>query len=131
MTLIRPDRLKFASFVDTFINYENPSSTLTVSGSVGAGATVNFDANIAIPRANTLFDVYAINNNTGKKMTLLAGSKHHPFQATGAENEAHSLAYTAGNLLVRLSVFNGTGAPIALTTQVWRMVAVLYDVPYS
>lgn len=127
---IKPDNVLLTSLLETYLNYDTKTGTITISGSVANLGTANFTTTIAVGRSQSIADIYAINRNTGLKMSLNAGSIHHPYQDVSSENHAHSINYTDGIITVTLSVSNFTGAGIVLTSQVWDVVVVLYNVPY-
>ena len=131
MTRLRLDKVIVATAVDTFLNYSSPASTLVISGSLAIAATQNFTTTISVSRTKSIADVYATNRNTGKKMSLIAGSIHNPYQATGLERNPCNVSYSGGVITITLTVDNTTGAPITLVTQTWDILAVLKEVAFS
>lgn len=127
---IKPDKTHFTSAIDTFLNYETVTDSIVISGGMTAGDTLVFSANIDVSESNTLAMVFAENQNTGKKMSLNAGSVHNPFQAVSTEIARHSMNISGGVLSVDVSVSYSTGPNITLTTQTWTITAVLQRVPY-
>lgn len=116
--------------METLVNYGTLSSTITISGFIANGSGANFSTTIAVSRTNSIADIYATNRNTGRKMSLIAGSIHNPYQFISTETQAHNITYTAGIITITVSVTNNTGVGITLTSQIWDIVALLYDVPY-
>lgn len=130
MTQIKLDEIQFSSFTEPYINFESLSSTITISGSVANGATANFSATLTPTRNDVIADVYATNRNTGVKMVLNAGSIHHPYQAVSTESDSHSLTFNGTSITITVTIDNFTGAGINLTSQIWDITAVLYEVSY-
>lgn len=130
MTQIKPDNIQFSTLTQGLINYDTRSTSIVISGSIADGNTVNFSGVLSVARTNSIADIYATNRNTGKKMSLVAGSIHHPYQSVSSETHAHSIQFIGTSMTVTLSIDNFTGGPITLTSQTWDIVVVLYDVPY-
>lgn len=130
MTQLRLDKVSFTGLTDVFINYATPTSTITISGSVANGATENFSTTVAVDRSDSIADIYAENRNTGEKRILNAGSVHNPYQFVSSETARHNITYSGGIITVTLSVFNGSGSLVNLTSQIWDITVVLYEVSY-
>lgn len=130
MTQIRLDKVILASFIDTFLNYKTSPSSITISGSVLNLTSTDFTTTMTVDRVNTLAEVYAKNRNTGKKMSLLAGSNHNPYQFVSSESISHSVTLSGNILTVKFTVVNATGGTIALTDQIIDITAVMQQVPY-
>lgn len=130
MTQIRLDKVIIASFIDTFLNYQTATSLLSISGSIPDGGSSTFSAILTIDRTNTLAEVFAENQNTGKKMSMLAGSVHNPYQSVSSEVRGHGISLSGNTLTVSLTIDNNSGAGINLTAQVWDITAVLQRVPF-
>jgi hypothetical protein len=130
MTQIKPDKIIFSSSIDTYLNYLTSTANLVLSGNVANGATANFTAIIPYTRGKTRADIYARNTTTGIKKSLSQGGRINPYTFKSSETSAHSVTYSSNRITVVVSIFNGSGANITLTTQTWEISAVFYEVPY-
>lgn len=129
MSTLKPDKIHLTSLIDTFLNYDTLEDTITISGTVVDGAADTFSTTFAVETEDILAAVYAKNQNTGKKMSLLAGAVHNPYEAVSIELCRHSVSITGTTLSVDISVTNNSGSDRTLTTQVWEISAVLNRVP--
>ncbi len=131
---IRPDNINFLSTLPNYINltYDTgaPTGTISVSGSIGIGATLTFSTVITTSSQNTRSDVYGVNSNTGIKQLLSNTGYPTIFQKTGAEKVNVYIDYAATSLTVSIVVVNNTGAPILLTTQSIVVTVVEYQIPF-
>lgn len=130
MTQIRPDSVILTSLIEAYQNFETLTSTMSISGTIANGGGDNFIVVLSATRSNVIGDIYATNQNTGKKMLLNAGNIHHPYQAISTETDAHSISLNDSVITITLSIDNFTGGDITLVDQVWDITAVLYEVPY-
>lgn len=126
---IRLDRVIWSTKHEPPRNYSTPTSSINISGNVSSLTTENFVGNIPYTRSGTRADVYLDGNSL--KVLANAGSRatSDVYQFAGTETFSSLVAYSSSSITVTLSIFNGTGSPIALTPQTIVASAVLYDMP--
>jgi hypothetical protein len=129
MPSVRLDQVAFTTLFEAPRNYATPSVGITLSGVVANGATQNFVGTITYDRAGTRADLYLDGN--GVKVMANAGTRAagDAYQYKSTETFSVLIEYSAGAITVTLSIFNGTGADITLTTQTITASAVQYDMP--
>lgn len=127
---IKPDIIIEASFLDTYINYDTLSTDVIISGGLAAGDSVTFSGTIPYTRDNTRADIYVKNMSTGIKRPLSGGPRQTPYTFASSETCSQRAQYSSGNIVVYFDIYNGTGAPIVLTTQTLQVTAVLIRYPY-
>lgn len=131
MTNVRIDQVDFTTMFEAPQNYSTVSSAVSISGNVASGATANFTATIPYTRSGTRADVYLDGN--GVKTLANGGPDSTSFTYIFASSETFDVfvQYSLTDITVTMSIFNGTGSPITLTTQSIVVSAVLYDMPIS
>jgi hypothetical protein len=128
---IRIDKVIFSTLHESYKNYDTVSSTISISGTVANGATANFTATLAYARTGTRADVYLDGHST--KVLANAGDRatSDVYQFISSETFATRVVYSITDITVTISIFNGTGGPISLTSQTIVVSAVLYDAPIT
>ena len=128
--MIRPDRIAFLSTLPNYINESEQTSNMAVSGTVAAAGTSSFQVVFTITANDTRNDVYAKNQNTGRKQLISNSAVFDIFQFTGLESVQIVTAITSTTLAVTLTVTNNTGAPIVLTNQTFTISVLSYKIPF-
>ena len=134
MSNVKPDTTNYTSQLEAYGNYATLTGVITISGSILNGNTSVFDVTIPYTRSNTRADTYLKNASTGKKTLFNGGVRMSPFenvyQFVSTEVCYRSVAYTSSEIVVGLSIYNGTGGTIVLTNQTLEVSVVLYDAPF-
>lgn len=132
MSGYKPDLTSNSTLSENYSNYTSPTGSIVISGSVANGNTANFSVAIGFTRANTKGDIYIYNAATGNK-TILKGNRFSTFenvyQFVSTEAVSRLVSYTSSSVTVTVSVFNGTGGSINLTSQTLTVALALYDAP--
>lgn len=132
MTQLKMDKIIMSSDVETYLNYETVTITITISGTVANGNSTVFSGYIPYARSKTRADIYVKNLNTNIKRPLWGGIRQGPYQSTGAgEIYTQFASYGGDTISVSLTVSNNTGGPVVLTTQIMEVTAVLVEVPQA
>lgn len=129
MTKLRLDKVQFFSGLDTYLNYDNITSDINISGTVANGNSISFSTEINYTRLNTRADLYATNLNTGIKMPLTGGVRIHPYQKVSTEIASIATSYSNNTITITLLVTNNTGSSINLISQTLRIGVVLVEAP--
>lgn len=135
---IHPDRIQSSSQLPGYINIGTPTGDIVISGTVGVGATVNFSVVISTSVNNTRCDIYGKNTTNSNKQLLSTSNYVSNDVALAGGIYIHkstelaqlSLTQSSGSVTVQISIFNGTGASVTLTTQTITISVVEYQVPY-
>lgn len=135
---IRPDRIQFSTQLPNYINIGTPIDNIVISGTVGIGATVNFSVAVSTSVNNTRCDIYGKNTTNGNKQLLSTSNYISNDVAPGGGIYIHVstelaqllLTQANGSVTVQISIFNGTGSPVTLTTQTIIVSVVEYQIPY-
>lgn len=127
--MLRLDKILFSSELPSYINTADSTANLTVSGSVANGATVNFTAVVTILSTTNRCDLYGTNQNTITKQLLSNTGFPAIYQNKAGENAQQQILYGTGTITYILSIFNGTGSPITLTSQVIALEVIQYSLP--
>lgn len=129
MTQLRLDKVQLTNLLETYINYDTLKSNIVISGNIAIAGTATFSTTIPYTVNKTRADVYARNTTTGVKRPVTGGLRQSPYVPVSTET-CNVFATYANNLItVTFSIFNNTGALLALTTQTIEISAVLYEVP--
>ena len=129
MSSLRLDQVVLSSFHESFRNREIMSGSIDISGSVGAGATANFDYTFTITRNNSIAEVYYQKTGDSKRK---ADSGIELYDFGGSGNPTILITYpTATTIRVRISVFNPSGGSISLTAQTYNLSLYIFDTPFS
>lgn len=128
---IRPDGISFLSTLPNYINFDDATGSIAISGSIaGGGTTQNFSTTIATSRSNTRFDVFGINQNTNVKALLSNNADPLIYQSAGGEVTELVITYGPTSMTVLIEVTNNTGSPINLIAQAIAITVVQYQIPY-
>jgi hypothetical protein len=129
MSDLRLDQVDFTTMFEAPQNYLTGTASLVISGNVTDGSTKNFSTTIPYTRSGTRADVYLDGNNT--KVLANSGPDNTSLVYTFVSSETIDVLvqYSTTDITILASIFNGTGAPITLTTQTITVSAVLYDAP--
>lgn len=128
--MIRPDKVQFASSIDTYLNYATETADITISGSLPNLAFVSFEATIPYTRVKTRADLYLRNLNNGVKRPVNGGPRQSPYIPVSSETCDQYAQYGSNTVVISLIITNNTGSTINLTPQTIRASAVFYVVPY-
>lgn len=129
---IRLDRVAFSTLHEAPRNYDTKTGDINISGTVGAGATQNFSTIMTYERGGTRADVYLDGNSVKTLANTGSRASEEVYQrATPDETFSVLVEYSTSSITVTVSIQNGTGSPITLTTQTITASAVLYDMPIS
>lgn len=129
MTQVRLDQVAFCTLFEAPKNYDSPESSISISGSVAAGDTSVFSANIPYSRSGTTAHVYLDGN--GRRVLAGSGSRAagSVYSYTSTEIFSVSVTYSPTDITVAISIFNNTGGTLSLTPQTIALTAVMYDMP--
>lgn len=129
MTDVRLDKIDFSTLFESPQNYDTPTYTINISGSIAAFGTQNFAVIIPYARSGTRADIYLDGNNVRTLANVGSRAAADVYQAVSSETFSVLVAYSSSQITVTTIIFNGTGGPITLTTQAISVIAVLYDMP--
>jgi len=128
---LRLDKVLFSTLHESYKNYDTVSGSIAISGSIANGATANFTAVLPYTRTGTRADVYL----DGHSIKVLANAGDRAtsdvYQFVSSETFATKVIYSTTDITVTISIFNGTGGSINLTSQTITVSAVLYDAPIT
>jgi hypothetical protein len=127
---IKLDKVVHSTLHEAYKNYATSTGTIAVlADTIAAGATNNYSTSITYTRAGTIAHIFV--ENTTRKYLANGGSRIAGAVYTPISTETASILveYSASNITVTLSIFNGTGAPITLTAQNITATSVQYDAP--
>ena len=131
MSSYRMDKIQFSSNLPNFINVKNDTGTITVSGTVGVGATF-FSGTISLSSRSNFFTLYAVDSYTGNKYAVNnVGSLYLSYSpATALDQLFLYTTYVGNNLNIFLYVVNNNAIPITLISQTYTFTAVEYQLPF-
>lgn len=127
------DKIIFSTLHEAYKNYATTLGSINISGSIPNGNTQNFSTTLSYARLGTRADIYLDGNSVkvlaNASTTLFSGG---PYQYISSENADVFVEYTSSSqITVTISIFNGTGGPITLTTQTISVSFVQYDAPIT
>jgi len=131
---INLDKIIMSSLTGQYLNYDNVSEDLTISGNVAAGGgTATFTVTINYTRDNSRADVYYMRTSNNRKTLLNAGNRVNSniYSFAGFEIVDTILTYSGNSITAGFKITNNTGGIITLTTQVMTISAVIYNAPLS
>lgn len=125
------DKIQFSSNLPNFINVQNDTTKITVSGSVLVGATF-FNGTISLSSRSNFFTLYAVDSYTGNKYAVNnIGSLYLSYaNATALDQLFLYTTFVGNNLNIFLYVVNNNAIPITLISQTYTFTAVEYQLPF-
>lgn len=126
------DKVVFSTLTDSYVNYANPSGTITIPAvGMADGTTNNYSVTVPYTRANSRADVYFLGN--GLKVPANGGFRatNGTYTYTSSELANTYITYTSSSITVTISITNFTGGPITLIAQSIGVNVVAYDAPLS
>lgn len=127
---IRPDGISFLSTLPNYINFDDATGSIAISGAIADGASQIFSTTISTSRNNTRFDVYGVNQNTSLKALFSNNTVPVIYQFVSLEAVNSFIGYTSTSIVVNIEVRNNTGSPINLVAQTIAVTVVQYQIPY-
>lgn len=133
MPSIRLDKVIFSTFHEAYKNYHTATGSIAVvATSLANGATRTVTATIPYDRGGTRADVYVSGN--GVKTIATGGPRAAGlavYERTSTETASIFVRYTSTDVLVVLSIFNGTGGSITPIAQTIDVSVVQYEAPIA
>lgn len=130
---MRLDNVLFTTTHESYKNYASPSAPLAIPADVIPNGTGNnYSVLIPYARGGTRADTYL----DGNSVKILANASTRlatggPYQFKSTETASILVDYDDTNIAVTISIFNGTGGPITLTSQTITVSVVQYDAPIT
>lgn len=128
----RLDQIQFLSTLPQYINIGNQPGTISISGAVANGATVNFSTTVPILAKNTFADVFITGSVTAKKTQIVSqNSVSLVYSYLSSESVTCFLSFAPTQLTVTVSIYNGTGFNITgLVPQTISVECIQYNIPF-
>lgn len=124
---VRLDKVLMSSLHESFKNYDEVNTSITVSGSIpDAGA--DFYVDIPTTRIGTIADVYIHKEGSSTKRLVGYASRLAEFTHGTLVGYIY-LLYNPSYIRVNISIANGSGSPLTPTTQIFNIQAVIFDAP--
>ena len=126
---VRLDRVLMSSLHESFKNYEEVNTTITVSGSIPT-AGADFFVDIPYTRTGTMADIYVrAQGSSSKRLANYAWV--FPEYVSGDPDIEGTIyvLYYPGYIRVNVSVANYKGVSYASPTRVFDVQAVIFDAP--
>lgn len=125
------DRVLLSSLHESFKNYEEVNTTITVSGTIPT-AGADFFVDIPYTRAGSMADIYVrVQGGSTKRLANYAWV--FPEYVSGDPDVEGTIyvLYSPGNIRVNISVANFKGVSYASPTRVFDVQAVVFDAPIA
>lgn len=129
MTQLRLDKISVSSYHESFLNYSDSTTIITVSGSIPPGSTV-FSAPITFLRSSTICDIFYSHSSIPGKRVFNTGV---PLQRTDFLQPGRiipNIRYTTDGAMIIVEVFN-PGSSYTIPTQTYTIYLVQYSAPIS
>jgi hypothetical protein len=128
---VRLDRVLMSSLHESFKDYSDTSTTITVSGTIPT-AGADFYVDIPTTRAGTIADIYVGAKSSGIKRLVNYAFMFPEYVSGDVDVEASIYTiYYPSFIRVNISVANFKGVPFASPTRVFDIQAVIFDAPIT
>ena len=127
----RYDQLQFSSVIPNFINLGTLTGTINCSGTIANGTGANFQVQVNTNNFSTFNDIKITNTNTNKSTYLTdTWDIDILWQFVSTETVQNQVTFIGTLCTVQISVFNGTGGSITLTSQSYTVEIIEYQLPF-
>lgn len=126
---VKLDKVIMSSLFESFKNYESPSTSITISGSIPVGGK-DFESLLEFDRDGTIADIYIHKQGSDSKKSFNQNWRILDFTGTSDVQATCYAQYTDDNkILFTISVTNFGASPYAVTTQTYDFDVELFDAP--
>lgn len=130
MPSLKLDKVQLSSFHEAFRNRTWPTGSITISGSVAAGASATFSTTFSLQRNGAVAEIYYEKSGGNPKRKADSGIVLYDYSGSGTA-QIFITYPTTNSITVQISVFNPTGSSISLTTQTYGITAYVFDTPFT
>lgn len=127
---IKPDNIQFLSTLPNYINIDNSSQDISISGVLLPLAVNNYTVTFTTSRNNTRFDIYGKNQNTLTKQLFSNTPFPVVYQNSSGEIARIITTYASTSITVTIQLTNNTAGVIGLISQIITISLVQYQIPY-